>query len=216
MTTGSMYLTGWTAWNIILALVPVAAAYFWSYGATWFRFRRRRIAWLLWAPVALIWFAFLPNTCYLLTEWRHFLWDPQFTHVRNPYAPTRAEMLSVATWALFYLLYSGVGMLCFALAIRPVARMLRRTHVHPLAVGVPFFFLTSLGVYMGLIERLHSWDIVSRPGPVMRVATHAMTHPRLLQAIIVFAVLLWLMYIGVDIWIDGVAARLRLTHGARK
>ncbi len=214
-----MHLAGlqspeWIAWNIFLAVVPVIAAYLLAFWSERWKAWRKRVPWLLWfvvwLPLALAWFAFLPNTCYLLTEWRHFLFDPQYTPLRMPpgdYSPK--TQLAAARIALFYLLYSSVGVLCYTLSIRPIARLLRRAHSNLLLLAIPFFFLTSLGVYMGLIVRLNSWQIITQPRIVWGVAVHALTTPHLLKTITVFAGLLWLLYEIVNIWVDGVALRLK-------
>jgi uncharacterized membrane protein len=198
----------WILWNILLAVIPVVAAYLLAAGAGEYSLRPNGVTWLAWLPLALVWFAFLPNTCYLLTEWRHFLFDPYFTTWRLNADNSSAARLIVARQGLFFLIYSGIGVLCYTLAIRPIERLIRRAGVNPLLLAPPFFFLTSLGVYMGLIRRLNSWDIVGRPRIVWDIALHALTTPLLLEVITIFAVLLWLMYEIVDIWVDGVAQRL--------
>lgn len=204
----------WIAWNILLAVIPVAAAYLLAIGASEYSLRPNGVTWLAWLPLALVWFAFLPNTCYLLTEWRHFLFDPYFTTWRMNADNNSMTRLIVARQGLFFLAYSGIGVLCYTLSIRPIERLLRRTRVSPLLLAPPFFFLTSLGVYMGLIRRLNSWDILARPRIVWDIAVHALTTPLLLEVIGVFAVLLWLLYELVDIWVDGVAQRFARSASA--
>lgn len=205
----------WILWNLSLAAIPVVAAYLLAAGADALTLRRRWIPWPLWIPLALFWFAFLPNTCYLLTEWRHFLFDPHFENTRAAAEANRVEMLRVARHGLFFLCYSGFGVLCFALSIRPVEWLLRRAKINPLLLAVPFFFLNALGVYMGLIVRLNSWDIVTRPDYVLEVAFNAVRNPLLLQTILCFAALLWLMYETVDIWLDGLQTRLSRWRAGR-
>jgi uncharacterized membrane protein len=198
----------WILWNLSLAAIPVVLASLLAAGAGAWTLRRKRVPWIVWTPLALAWFAFLPNTCYLLTEWRHFLFDSHFTGLREAADTNRLLMLAVARQGLFFLLYSAFGVLCFGLSIRPVERLLRQARAPLLLWAVPFFFLTSLGVYMGLVVRLNSWDIVTRPGHVLHVALRAMANPLLLRTIVVFAIMLWLLYEVVDIWVDGVTARL--------
>ncbi len=198
----------WIAWNIFLAVIPVMAAYLLAAGAQAWTVRRRRVPWIVWLPLILVWFAFLPNTCYLLTEWRHFLFDAHFTTLRDAADTNRVLMLRVARQGLFFLIYSGVGVLCYTLSIRPIEQLLRAARAPLLLWAVPFFFLTSLGVYMGLIVRLNSWDIVTRPGHVLNIAVRAITNLLLLKTILIFAVLLWILYELVNIWVDGVVARL--------
>lgn len=199
----------WILWNILLSVIPVGAAYLLAWGVETFTLDRKRVPWLVWLPLALFWFAFLPNTCYLLTEWRHFLFDEHFTSLRDAAETDRTLMLAVARQGLFFLVYSGIGVLCFTLSIRPIERLLRKLRANLTLFALPFFFLTSLGVYMGLIVRLNSWDIVTRPGHVLSVALRALTTPLLLETIVIFAFLLWLLYQIVDIWVDGATLRIR-------
>ena len=203
------------AWNVALAVIPAVAAYLLAAGIEHYSMPSKGITWLIWLPLAFVWFVFLPNTCYLLTEWRHFLFDPYFTTWRMNTDNNSVARLIVARQCLFFLVYSGIGVLCYTLSIRPIERLLRSTRFHPALLAVPFFFLTSLGVYMGLIRRLNSWDIVNQPQLVWSVTVHAMTTPLLLQVISVFAVLLWLLYEIVDIWVDGVAQRIGLGKAKR-
>lgn len=198
----------WTLWNFFLAAFPVMLALSTAElgkramkkgGQTW---------WLLAVPMGAIWFAFLPNTCYLLTEWRHFLLDPQFAALRRSMAADRTQMLAVAQWGLFYVFYSGFGMVCFALSLRPIAHLLRHKRGLLVALTIPFFFLISAGVYMGLIVRLNSWDILRRPLYVGQVFMRIFETPLLLSTVVVFAVLLWLIYQAIEIWIDGAKSRI--------
>ena len=197
----------WTLWNLFLGIVPVIAALVTAALARRGMQKGGRLAWLFAIPAAAVWFAFLPNTCYLLTEWRHFLFDPQFAALRRSVETDRTMLLKVAQWGLFYLLYSGFGCVCFALSIRPIERLFHAKRTLLLALTVPFFFLISVGVYMGLIVRLNSWDIVRRPWVVWEVMVRVVSTPILLNTVSVFAILLWLMYQMIGIWIEGAQSR---------
>ncbi|HEY3268583.1 MAG TPA: DUF1361 domain-containing protein [Armatimonadota bacterium] len=201
----------WVSWNLFLALLPVAMAYALAWGVGRFTIERRRVPWIAWAPLALVWFAFLPNTCYLLTEWRHFLFDAPMPALIHEADTDRGLKLTIAAWGLFFLAYSGAGALCWVLGIRPIARTLRRALPNLLPIGAAFFFLASLGVYLGLVIRLNSWDLATRPGFVLATALQAVSKPHLLAVMIVFAALLWLLYLAGDIWVDGLMLRC---HGA--
>lgn len=197
----------WTFWNLFLAVLPVAAG--WLIAALLPLTKQSKILWFILLPLAVCWLAFLPNTCYLLTEWRHFLYDPNFQALHERADTFRPAMIQVAQWGLFYLAYSGFGVVCFAAAIRPIARQMAQRKLQPNLWAAPFFFLVSLGVYMGLIVRLNSWDIVKRPAYVWSVAVNSLTTPSLLKVILVFALLLWLLYFLMDTWADGLSARLQ-------
>jgi uncharacterized membrane protein len=196
----------WTLWNLSLAVLPVIAG--WVLAALLPLTKQSKILWLVLLPLAVCWLAFLPNTCYLLTEWRHFLYDPNFQNLHARADTYRPAMIQVAQWGLFYLAYSGFGVVCFAAAIRPIARQMDYRKLQPNLWAAPFFFLVSLGVYMGLIVRLNSWDIVRRPGYVWNVALNALLTPALLKVLVIFALLLWLLYFLMDTWADGLTARL--------
>lgn len=192
---------------MFLAVVPMVLAYTlaWLLGQ---RLKHPALKALVCGPLALVWLAFLPNTCYLLTEWRHLLFDQRWAHLLDAGNEDREAMLRVAKWALLFLAYSGVGVLLFVLAVRPMEHRLRAWNIRPYVAAPFFFFLMSLGVYLGLIVRFNSWDLIQRPAEVWEASLEALTTRSLLISIGVFALLLWGLYESVDIWVDGVAARL--------
>lgn len=192
-------------WNLLLAVIPVVLAYL----LAWLLRKRLKLAGilLLAVPLGIAWLAFLPNTCYLLTEWRHLLFDKRWEPLLDAGHENPAAMYGTAKWALFFLLYSGTGVFLFVLGVRPMEHWLRSTGQKSFLYAPFFFFLVSLGVYLGLVLRLNSWDLVRRPQFVVNVALEAVTSRPLLVAISVFAVLLWALYEGADIWVDGVRAR---------
>jgi uncharacterized membrane protein len=199
----------WIAFNLLLAAIPVMIAFPLAALMDTYTVRKHKAPWIVWVVPLLVWFVFLPNTCYLLSEWRHFLFDERFTAMREGQGDDPFVMLAVARQGLFFLAYSAFGALCFALSIRPIHKVLLKAKVNTGLLAVPFFLLTSLGVYMGLIVRLNSWDIVKHPEQVVQTFIHAVTMPQLLETIVIFAGLLWILYMIIDMWIDGV--RLRFT-----
>lgn len=195
----------------MLASIPVAAGYLL---AAWTRLRRENpravpyLLWfLVWLPLAVLWFVFLPNTCYLLTEWRHFFLDSQLVELRDQ-AITPRQQLDVARYGFFFLMYSGYGVLCYTLAIRAVAKLFGQSRLKLLPFAIPFFLLLSIGVYLGLIVRLNSWDLFLHPALPAHYIVHAFTSPHLLKVIVIFAVLLWFLYETINIWVDGLWTRL--------
>lgn len=205
-----LHLLPWkyVPWNLMLAVIPVVLAYMMAAGAERWTLRRKKIPWIVWLPLALAWLVFLPNTCYLLTEWRHFLFDPPMPDLIRRADSDRGIMLDLAAMGLFYLVYSGMGVLLFTLSIRPVAAVLRRAGAYLLPWGVGFFLLTSLGVYLGLIVRLNSWDLLTRPDYVWDSIAQALGNARLVEVIVLFAGFLWLLYETVNLWVDGVVVRI--------
>jgi uncharacterized membrane protein len=198
----------WTLWNLLLAALPVVIAF--PLAAEVRRTRGERPRWLLVAALATVWLAFLPNACYLLTEWRHYLFNPFFQAARDRGNPTQFSVYRVVRHTAFFAGYSMYGMLCFVVAIRRVETSWRSIGRGAARLAVPLFFLTSLGVYLGLVIRLNSWDIVTRPYTVVAVSCRALLQARSLALISAFAAMLWAAYQMFDIWMDGLA--LRVVH----
>jgi uncharacterized membrane protein len=203
----------WVIWNVFLAAIPVATAYALSFGVSRWTVRKRIVPWWVWLPLCAVWLAFLPNTCYLLTEWRHFLFDEPMPDLIRRADMDRGVMLGIAKWGLFFLVYSGIGAASFVLSIRPIHRLIRLAKIPAWFPGAAFFLLTSFGVYLGLIVRLNSWDIVHRPRYVWEVSVQAIENPTLVRVVVVFAFLLWLLYLTGDVWMDGLAVRMGRLKG---
>lgn len=199
-------------WNLFLALVPVVLAFAVARGARRDRRVLGHLRWGVWGPLAAIWLLFLPNSCYLLTEWRHYLdtltESPLFVQARHG-GDGRIDFFLVTG---FYLVYSGAGLLAFFLAVWPLDRLTRPRLGRIGALLRPLIFpLCALGVYLGLMQgRFNSWDLVSAARLTALLATLAQIvhRPLLLGSILLFGAVLWLFYVAFDIWMDGIAWRL--------
>jgi len=196
----------WFSWNLLLAVIPVALAFFmrrlWVDGSR----NARMLFWLF----GFVWLIFLPNACYLLTEWRHFfsMLERNDLYTRWLVLKDIGALRRLIGSFLFYLFDSGLGMLAFALAIRPVYGLVRGAR-HAWLWGIPFFPLMSLGVYLGLIERFNTWNLLHAPDTVIAEGWRAVNRPELFGYILAFGAFLWLAYFLLDMWFDGVLLRWR-------
>ena len=196
--------------NITLAVIPVVAAYL----IVWVSRLTKKTGWrlLLITPLTLLWLVFLPNTCYLLTEWRH-LFERVSCDLIYRAQTDKILLVQLSTVMLFYMLYSGFGMLTFALAIRPVRRLATKRGVSIWFWAFPFFAAVSLGVYLGLVLRFNSWDLAMNPEVVWAAIVEIGGRPWLATFIAAFGIFLWIGYETVDIWIDGFINRLSQITG---
>ena len=197
----------------LLAMIPVALAYasLWVSRVRGIGPARKAII----AVLAVVWLGFLPNTCYLLTEWRHFLLS---LDVHDLYMRSQADpylLTQLLAWSVFYFLYSGFGMVTFALAVRPMEHLAAKRGAAVWFWALPFFVAISVGVYLGLVLRLNTWDLVRRPSVVWGSILHIGARPLLAGFIVAFGVFLWLGYEAVDVWIDGLADRWSRLSGRR-
>lgn len=199
----------WVGWNVFLALIPVALGYYICdlTGPSFKRNRPSRRAWIV--LMGLVWLAFLPNTCYLLTEWRHFLDTLGYSNLPYRWHTDSGALVELMMHTLFYLCYSSIGMLTFALAIRPIAKIFREAGANLWVWGLPLFMLNSVGVYLGLVLRFNSWEMITRLGMIWSAVTMISYKPLLTSFIIAFAGFLWIGYVIVDIWVDGFVSRLQ-------
>ena len=207
-------------WNLFLAVVPVVLAFVIARGVRRERQQTGTVQWLLWGPLAAVWLAFLPNSCYLLTEWRHYfetLTESPLYAQAHQSGDGRVDFFLITA---FYLVYSGAGLLAFFLAVWPLDRLTRPRLGRLGAVLRPLIFpLCALGVYLGLMQgRFNSWDLlsVSRLSALLATAVQVFQRPGLAGLIFLFGALLWLFYAAFDIWMDGWAWRLSRRHAARR
>ena len=102
----------------------------------------------------LIWFIFLPNTLYLITDLPHIIWQWHYMH--------HAGQIALA---LQYLTLVLIGLITFLLALYPVEKALLRATWLKNKSLVPLFiiatnFFIGLGIVLGRVQRINSWDIV--------------------------------------------------------
>lgn len=199
-------------WNLFLAIIPVALAFIIASGLRNQKRAGAPITWLWWTALLIVWLVFLPNTCYLLTEWRHYFQTLATSSVYWQAHTGREAFIDFLAMTGFYIVYTGSGLLTFFLAVWPLDRLARRRlryWIWP-CQGV-IFALCSLGVYLGLIDRFNSWDIAHpyKLTKILETSLDVQAHPLLLTFILGFAAILWVLYTLFDIWMDGAAWRLR-------
>lgn len=205
-------------WNLSLAAVPVALAFTIARGLRGQRRAGERIRWALWLPLLLVWLVFLPNTCYLLTEWRHYLDTLLTSPVYFQAQQTREAFVEFFAMTGFYLVYSGVGLLMFFLAVWPLDRLARRRlGLWAWPMQGLIFVLCALGVYLGLIYRFNSWDLLhpAKLADILATAMQVQGRPLLLGFLLGFGAILWGLYTVFDVWMDGAAWRLRALRERR-
>lgn len=201
----------WTLWNLFLATLPI------PFGVVVARRLRegsgtsaRRAGTVALALAGLL---LLPNAPYLLTEIRHFVLDAPFRDLTARAAHDPAALRLSALWGALFVGYGAVGLVAYVLAVRPaegalVARGVSRTRFRLLLTPT-----VALGVWLGLVPRLNSWDVLTRPGRVLRLAVHGLTHVPTLLSIVGFAVALGALHAAADLVADAVERRVR-AHGA--
>jgi uncharacterized membrane protein len=166
-------------WNLALAWVPFAAALaLHDVRSTPLRLQ---------LPLLGLWLVFFPNAPYLVTDLIHI--DPADRGVIGILGD--AALVSVAPAGL------ALGFSSLALVERTVRE--RFGGRVALAVSVLSLAAASLGIYLGRVVRLNSWDLLTRPrlvGSVLRqLVSDPLAHPLAVVATIALAAALSVLYV---------------------
>lgn len=199
-------------WNLFLALVPLALGLRLARGISP---RKPGDSLSRGAIVALGagWLLCLPNAPYLMTDVRHFLFDPRWRNITAHGHVSYDAMFASAAWAVGFLSYGMVGLILFWAALRPVERAAKAAGVRTGRWILPLCALVSFGVYLGLIYRFNSWDVLNRPGRIFHSVIATFTRVRSVAAIGLFAIFLWVAHRLLDLVHDAWPARRWLRHG---
>lgn len=158
--------------NSFLALIPVLCG--------WLMVKTRQKC--LQAVIVLLWFAFLPNTLYILTDLRYL---PEQWHLMST--------IGKFGLAVQYSLYEFLGLSSFLLALYPLEKTLVRSRwrEHKLLLPLLFIivnFLIGFGMVLGRVQRLNSWDIFFAAPNVIHAIWHIMSSSHLLLLGVLFGI----------------------------
>ena len=178
----------WMGINLGLALVPLVLAVV--------LFRGRRGRGVLWWAGLLTFLVFLPNAPYVLTDVVHFGGD-----VRTAGSQRAALFGVLPLYALFIL----IGMESYTLSLRLLRQYLTRAgwRRRETAVIAAVHLVCAVGVVVGRVQRLNSWDVL-RPARFAAGVEGAFAHPLLIAATTVAVVL---GSVSLE-WITGLCGRL--------
>lgn len=103
-----------------------------------------------------LWFLFVPNTIYLLTDIQYF-----------PEQVVKLEFFYQVILAGQYLLLFVLGIITFLLGLYPLEKMMKKLkvkdqNVHKVSIVV-MSFLISFAVALGKIQRISSWEVFTDP-----------------------------------------------------
>jgi len=151
--------------DLFLALIPL--------GIALLIFQKKSsIPTILWWPLLAIMVLFLPNAPYILTDIIHFVAKVRVT----PPLPIWAMSLLL----LEYFFYFLIGMECFVIPMMLWGRTLRRHHRGWLILPLEILMisLSAFGIYLGRIDRLNSWDVVTDPQHLLSQALRDAMNPK--------------------------------------
>jgi uncharacterized membrane protein len=165
-------------WNLVLAWVPLilAALLVVAYS----RVRSR----LELGAIGLAWLVFLPNAPYVLTDFVHLVPDHRVY-----------DSLLIASFAGTSLALGFVSLLLVQLVVTRLAGALVGW-----LTAIVSLFVASMGIYLGRVHRVNSWDVVHRPGRLWDLARvridNPLGNPHLIGYVVLFGGFLTIAYAG--------------------
>lgn len=138
----------WMTWNLALAAVPavLAVPLFWG--------THRRTP--LWWVGVVVFALFLPNAPYVVTD---------IIHLRLDAARISSDAALVFGVLPLYVLFISLGLGSYLFCLAGIEREVHsvRPTVPRLAIELPVHALCALGIVIGRVARLNSWDTIARP-----------------------------------------------------
>lgn len=162
----------WMIWNLFLAILPLI--FLWWYGET--KHETFKVV------SAILWFLFLPNSIYVVTDLIH-------TFRQFP----RTDLLGQLLLSIQYFVLVGGGLLCFLWGLYPFEKKLHsfKQFKKGNRYLVPYIVITlnmlfGFAMMLGRVERSNSWDIFFAPYQVFKDVTHLLNTPEYLFISILF------------------------------
>ena len=172
----------WMSWNLFLAFVPLSLS-------VWlFRSKRRRSP--LWWFGFLVFFAFLPNAPYVLTDVIHLYED-----IRKINSVWMNTLVVIPVYLLFIL----AGFEAYVLSLINLGYYLNRLGRGKWILWAELIThaLCAVGIYWGRFQRFNSWDFITQPDALATSVVEDLLGKRPLVIIaitfVVVAGLYWIM-----------------------
>jgi len=190
----------WMTWNTLLALLPAMLA------VVVFRHEGRRTA-VWWAGVVAF-VLFLPNAPYVVTD---------LVHLRSDVALASTDAAVYAGVLPLYGAYIAIGFGCYAIALHEVgAALIRSGRRHRVGrVEMLLHALSALGVLLGRVARLNSWEAVTEPSGTVERALDTLTWRASPLVLVLLFLVIWLGHATTRVLARGVTEWVAALGGLR-
>lgn len=166
----------WIIPNIFLALIPVVLTYIW----------KKRLPAVLNVLVLFLWFLFLPNSIYLVTDIEYL-----------PHQISITPFPELFLVDLQYLLLIVLGIFTYLYSIQPAISFAKRRKLKNGSKKLFFItlnFIVAFAVILGKVERTHSYYVFTQPYRVIRDIHTEVLSLNLLLAVLGMGILINMIY----------------------
>ncbi len=132
-----------------------------------------------------LWFLFLPNTIYLVTDIEHFVAQV-----------TQTDLLGAVLLTIQYSVLILFGIVTYFVGMQPMQTFFNKKSKKGKYdfVFIALNFAIGFAVVLGKVERTHSWYVFTQPNRVLQDVLSVLTDPILLGSVIIFGLFLNLVY----------------------
>lgn len=140
-----------------------------------------------------LWLLFIPNTAYVITDIRHVATDCTLA--------TLNRICVQSSWFIpIFFTYSLIGWISFVYLLRQAKDLLSRTFGEKhIGFFIPLLMpLISLGLLLGLLQRLNSWEALIFPIEVAKTSSVYFFDANYILNWLIYTVFLYIMFWGGD------------------
>ena len=174
----------WMGWNLFLAIIPCVLSFMLFAKRSPKRLSTNPIWWLGFASFIL----FLPNAPYIITDIIHFVDESRETNV--------SDHGVIFVLIPQYILFLVLGFQCYVLSMIKLIQYLRWLNliknVTWLEIGCNL--ICAIGVYLGRVNRLNSWDVLTQTGRVIIHTISNFTNPSFFLVTTIFFIVFTSLY----------------------
>jgi uncharacterized membrane protein len=192
------FIDGWifiSLWNYFLAIIPFVVSIIIQkyFNAPWKRLKGTQKG--VFVAAMLFWIGMFPNIPYLFTEIRH---------LSDICIPMQEQLAchEHPVFILFLFVFGAFGLFLFYDSLSRITSVLQVVTDSKKALLFPLVYLpiTALGILLGLIDRLNSWDIIFHLDAVF-MAAFAYISTGKVVILAAYSLFLIGMYYGLHYWL---------------
>ena len=171
-----LFNAGWMGLNVVLAVIPVI-----------FCFLAQKTRKLFLKYIFLIaWLIFVPNTLYIASDVIHI-----------PEQLADMNLIERLILIVQYLLLEITGFVTFILSLHFFEKTLNTLKVKNRVIRSEIIianFFIGLGIMLGRVERVNSWELVSDPGKILNSMVNIFSSSELILQAILFGIAANILY----------------------
>ena len=180
--------SGWIVWNLFLAFIPLILSFFLFLR----RGKKRSTKQItsrspIWWLVFIVYFTFLPNAPYLLTDIIHLL-----EAIRGGYSIWITTLIFIPLHSLAILL----GWEAYVISLINQGHYLKQQGARKFifASEIITHALCAIGIFLGRFRRFNSWDLVTKPDILLTATISDLTAKKPLLVIFITFIILTILY----------------------